>query len=542
MSAPATVSEIHFDSPAAFAGQGGRRRSAAGWRQAAGGPRLASCRPAPGAAAAGPGAAGCRRGPGGGRCRRWRGAAAGRRVRGRRSSAGVSTHPRAYEVHVSLDGQKWGLPVASGKGAPGSTTIVLERRCGPATSASRRRGPRTRRPGASRACRSTARRRRRARRRSRARRSLSAHVSGGRPDGQPSRSVSVSVLREQGSWTPRDAPAEDADRKRDRRRRRRRPRARCHRGRCSAGGCNVQHREPQRGVGRTEDRADSQRSREPEPERAAGRGAPTSRRDDRAVRGPGPAGRYDDEQEYAPTDACRSRRRGSPRSAPRWGEAADQQQADHGEPEGSGRKDARAARNSHGRIVFSRPASACRSMSSAPPLIVNDALSADTVRFLSEPAGAASINGDGTTMRSTTSCSHGRTVRGSWTPWQPETTRTDGKLRVPFSSSAPPLVVIVFTVEVIVGPVRHRRRTRGVHVAQLADLRRGVHDLRLADDRVRLEIPVEVDLDAVGHGRLSGGFAIGDHRRSVVDADHVVVHDLGGRPARDLIGALARGL
>ena len=39
----------------------------------------------------------------------------------------MSTHPRAYDVHVSLDGQKWGLPVASGKGAAGSTTIVLER-------------------------------------------------------------------------------------------------------------------------------------------------------------------------------------------------------------------------------------------------------------------------------------------------------------------------------------------------------------------------------------------------------------------------------
>jgi hypothetical protein len=38
----------------------------------------------------------------------------------------VSTHPRAYEVHVSLDGQAWGLPVATGKGTPGSTTIVLE--------------------------------------------------------------------------------------------------------------------------------------------------------------------------------------------------------------------------------------------------------------------------------------------------------------------------------------------------------------------------------------------------------------------------------
>ena len=27
---------------------------------------------------------------------------------------------------MSLDGQSWGLPVATGKGAPGSTTIVLE--------------------------------------------------------------------------------------------------------------------------------------------------------------------------------------------------------------------------------------------------------------------------------------------------------------------------------------------------------------------------------------------------------------------------------
>ena len=27
---------------------------------------------------------------------------------------------------MSLDGVKWGLPVATGKGAPGSTTIVLE--------------------------------------------------------------------------------------------------------------------------------------------------------------------------------------------------------------------------------------------------------------------------------------------------------------------------------------------------------------------------------------------------------------------------------
>ena len=27
---------------------------------------------------------------------------------------------------MSLDGQSWGLPVASGKGMPGSTTIVLD--------------------------------------------------------------------------------------------------------------------------------------------------------------------------------------------------------------------------------------------------------------------------------------------------------------------------------------------------------------------------------------------------------------------------------
>ena len=50
-------------------------------------------------------------------------------------------------------------------------------------------------------------------------------------------------------------------------------------------------------------------------------------------------------------------------------------------------------------------------------------MSADTVTFGTECAGAASISGDGTTMRSTTSCSHGRTVRGSWTPRQPETMR-----------------------------------------------------------------------------------------------------------------------
>jgi hypothetical protein len=27
---------------------------------------------------------------------------------------------------VSLDGQQWGMPVATGKGMPGSTTIVLD--------------------------------------------------------------------------------------------------------------------------------------------------------------------------------------------------------------------------------------------------------------------------------------------------------------------------------------------------------------------------------------------------------------------------------
>ena len=142
MAAPATVSEIVFDSPAAFAGQGGPggpRPPGAGGPGAppagapgaaapaappAGAPPAAAPGAAPGAApATAAGAAGAGRpagapagaaappafgGPGGG------------------PPVGVSTHPRAYEVHVSLDGEKWGLPVAAGKGTPGSTTIVLE--------------------------------------------------------------------------------------------------------------------------------------------------------------------------------------------------------------------------------------------------------------------------------------------------------------------------------------------------------------------------------------------------------------------------------
>jgi hypothetical protein len=90
MSAPARVSEIHFDSRAAVGG--GR-----------GGPRPAA---APGGA---PGAQ-----PGGARPA----APAG-------PPLGQSAHPRAYEAHVSLDGKQWGLPVAKGLGTPGSTTIVL---------------------------------------------------------------------------------------------------------------------------------------------------------------------------------------------------------------------------------------------------------------------------------------------------------------------------------------------------------------------------------------------------------------------------------
>ncbi len=121
MAAPATVSEIHFDSPAAFPGQGGP-----------GGPRPPAAPPAgAGAPAGAPGAAAPAAPPAG--------AAATARPAGAPTAAGappafgaggppvgVSTHPRAYEVHVSLDGEKWGLPVASGKGLPGSTTIVLE--------------------------------------------------------------------------------------------------------------------------------------------------------------------------------------------------------------------------------------------------------------------------------------------------------------------------------------------------------------------------------------------------------------------------------
>jgi mono/diheme cytochrome c family protein len=136
MAAPATVAEIHFDSPAAFAGGGGfggpggpggprppgagpggpgapagapGAPPAAGAAPAAGAPAAGAPAPAGQAGAARPGGGGPG-GPGGGG-----------------PPTGVSTHPRAYEVHVSLDGQAWGLPVATGKGAPGSTTIVLER-------------------------------------------------------------------------------------------------------------------------------------------------------------------------------------------------------------------------------------------------------------------------------------------------------------------------------------------------------------------------------------------------------------------------------
>ena len=150
MAAPATVSEIHFDSPAAFAGQGGPggpRPPGAGGPGAAGpGPGGPAAAPgaapggAPGAApaappagappAAAPGAAAPAAAPAAGAAAAPRPAggppAGGAPAFGGGPPVGVSTHPRAYEVHVSLDGQSWGLPVARGKGAPGSTTIVLE--------------------------------------------------------------------------------------------------------------------------------------------------------------------------------------------------------------------------------------------------------------------------------------------------------------------------------------------------------------------------------------------------------------------------------
>ena len=110
MSAPATITEIHFDSQASFAGQGGGgQRPAGAGGPAAGGPAAGGPpRPAgAGAPGGGPGGGGFG-GPGGG------------------LPPTVATFPRAYEVHVSLDGQKWGLPIASGKGASGSTTIVFE--------------------------------------------------------------------------------------------------------------------------------------------------------------------------------------------------------------------------------------------------------------------------------------------------------------------------------------------------------------------------------------------------------------------------------
>jgi len=147
MSAPATVSEIHFDSPAAFGGQGGfggpggpggpRPPGAPGGPGGPGGPAAApGAAPAgtPGAAApappaAGPAAAGQAAGaprPAGPGAGGPGGPGGGTGGFGGGPPVGISTHPRAYEVHVSLDGQAWGLPVATGKGTPGSTTIVLE--------------------------------------------------------------------------------------------------------------------------------------------------------------------------------------------------------------------------------------------------------------------------------------------------------------------------------------------------------------------------------------------------------------------------------
>ena len=112
MSAPARISEIHFDSLAAFGGGQGGPRPVAG--QAAGAaaaarPGTAAPAPMPGNAAGQPTTVPQTARPAGGG-----------------PPLGAATHPRSYEVHVSLDGQKWGVPVAKGQGTPGSTTIVLD--------------------------------------------------------------------------------------------------------------------------------------------------------------------------------------------------------------------------------------------------------------------------------------------------------------------------------------------------------------------------------------------------------------------------------
>jgi hypothetical protein len=39
--------------------------------------------------------------------------------------APAGTYPRAYEVQVSIDGQKWSAPVAQGQGSGVSTSIAL---------------------------------------------------------------------------------------------------------------------------------------------------------------------------------------------------------------------------------------------------------------------------------------------------------------------------------------------------------------------------------------------------------------------------------
>jgi mono/diheme cytochrome c family protein len=125
MAAPATIAEISFDSPAAFGGGGfgggGQRPPGA---PAAG--ALPAGAPAAGAppAAPGGGAGGPAGGPGGGGPG---GPGGGPGFGAGGPPVGVATHPRGYDVHVSLDGKAWGLPIASGKGTPGSTTIVFDK-------------------------------------------------------------------------------------------------------------------------------------------------------------------------------------------------------------------------------------------------------------------------------------------------------------------------------------------------------------------------------------------------------------------------------
>ena len=144
MSAPATVAEIHFDSPAAFAGQGGRRAGAAA---GAGGPAPAApgrggLLPAPAAAPGGSGRGARRprrpaaprpagrRGPGWRRLRRsGRRRAAGRRVDASRAPTRSTSRSTARSGAC-----RW----RAARARRAARRSCSSGRCAPATSASRR--------------------------------------------------------------------------------------------------------------------------------------------------------------------------------------------------------------------------------------------------------------------------------------------------------------------------------------------------------------------------------------------------------------------